>query len=65
MPSHLSVGEAADELGCSPKVLSDMLYRRTLDTRRCPVVHGRRQIPRDYLPRIVAELRRAGRAVGE
>jgi hypothetical protein len=48
----LFVGEAAQELGCDPKLLTDWLYLRRLDVSRCPLLGNRRLIPRDYLPQI-------------
>ena len=68
--SHVNVGDAAalieEQYGvsCSPTMLSNMLYRRQLDTRRCPIQGGRRLIPLDYLTRIAEALKR-GRARGE
>jgi hypothetical protein len=55
----LTVGQAAESLGCAPKRLTDMIYLRRLDVKRCPLVGGRRMIPRDYLPTIASRLRRA------
>jgi hypothetical protein len=54
---YISVGEAADELSVRPRLLSDMFYGRQLNTERCPVVAGRRLIPRDYLPEIAEVIR--------
>lgn len=62
MPVY-SVGEAARELGCQPKLLTDWLYLGKLDSRRCPIFCGRRQIPASYLPIIATMLRGSGRAV--
>ncbi|QOV89758.1 hypothetical protein [Humisphaera borealis] len=59
----LTVSEAArtvsDIVGSevAPKVLSDMLYRRELDDRVCPVHAGRRMIPRHYLDVIAQKVR--------
>jgi hypothetical protein len=55
-----SVGEAARELGCQPKLLTDWLYLGKLDSSRCPIFCGRRQIPASYLPSIAAMLKRGG-----
>jgi len=54
--AYVTVGEAARELGCSPKLLSDWLYAGKLDNKRCPIWGGRRFIPRPYLLAIAAEL---------
>jgi hypothetical protein len=54
----LTVGQAAAELDCSPSLLSNALYRRELDAKRCPLVGARRMIPADYLPQIALWLRR-------
>jgi len=54
----MSVSEAARELqeryGVSvlPHELSNLFYRRELDTERCQVVAGRRMIPVGYLAHI-------------
>jgi hypothetical protein len=55
---YLTVGEAARELGCLPSVISNAIYRGAIDPRRCPLLGGRRHIPRDYLPQIAKLLRR-------
>jgi len=59
--AYLTVGEAAELLGVAPKKLTDLLYLRQLDVKRCPLIGGRRQIPRDYLPAIAARLKRIAR----
>lgn len=48
----LSVSEAARQLGVKPKAISDLLYQRELRDDLCPIVGGRRLIPRNYLPTI-------------
>jgi hypothetical protein len=64
---HISVSEAARKIGhqvgrdVRPKDISELFYRRQLRDDLCPVVSGRRLIPLDYLPLIVAALRRAGK----
>jgi hypothetical protein len=59
---QLIVSEVARRIpGAKPKDISDLFYQRRLDDIRCPVVGGRRLIPEDYLPEIVAALRAAGR----
>jgi hypothetical protein len=59
---RLIVSEVARRLpGVRPKDISDLFYQRKLDDTICPVVGGRRLIPEDYVPEIVAALRAAGR----
>jgi hypothetical protein len=55
--SFLSVGEVAEEINVPPRVITNALYDRKLDVSRCPIVAGRRLIPRDYLPEIARILR--------
>jgi len=57
---YLSVSDAARELGAKPKQISDLLYQRELRDDICPIVGGRRLIPRSYLPIILRELVRRG-----
>jgi hypothetical protein len=57
---HLSVSEAARLLKARPRDISDLFYRRRLRDDLCPIVAGRRLIPRDYMEIIADELRRAG-----
>lgn len=51
---------ATDALGetVSPRDVSNLFYVRVLDDRSCPIVGGRRLIPRSYLPTLMQELRR-------
>jgi hypothetical protein len=64
--SQYTVSEAARQLthSCgaviSPKVISDLFYRRILDDTACPIVGGRRLIPGDYVPVIERALRHRG-----
>lgn len=64
---YLTVSEAANvleheyQLACAPRLLSDLLYTRRLDVRRCPIQCGRRMVPRDYLPAIAKMLRMKAR----
>jgi hypothetical protein len=46
----LSVSEVARQLETKPKTISDLLYQRELRDDLCPIVGGRRLIPRSYLP---------------
>ena len=48
----MSVSEVACALGARPKTISDLLYQRELRNDLCPLVGGRRLIPRSYLPTI-------------
>lgn len=64
MPDPIGVADAAKALGLpSTKALSDAFYAGKLDKDRCPVISGRRVIPRSYLPAIAIELRRMGHNV--
>ncbi len=62
MPDFLFVSEAARELGSQlgaevrPQDLSNLFYRRALRADLCPVIAGRRLIPREYLATIRAFL---------
>ena len=62
----LSVSDVARELTgqlgreVRPRDISRLLYDRELRDDLCPIVSGRRVIPRDYLPMIVMALRRRG-----
>ena len=62
--SFLSVGEAAEAIQVAPRAISNALYDRKLDVRRCPIVAGRRLIPRDYLAEIAEVLRSGSVAAG-
>jgi hypothetical protein len=55
MGEFVFVGEAARELGIGPHDLAVALYTGRVPSDRCPVVGGRRLIPREVLP----ELRKA------
>lgn len=44
-----------------PQTLSNLFYQRVLPDNLCPLVGGRRSIPRDCLPAIAAVLRQPGR----
>jgi hypothetical protein len=66
MDKRYTVSDAARELTVhegvvvSPKVLTDLYYRRVLDDVYCPIVGGRRLIPADYLPVLARVLRSRG-----
>jgi hypothetical protein len=57
---HFAVSEVARRYSVPPRVISDLFYARRLDDRVCPIVSGRRLIPRHYLPQLEAVLRDAG-----
>ena len=71
MDDHLTIAESSRAIsaqaGCevSPRILSDLFYRRILDVERCPICGDRRLIPRDYLPEILAVLRERGLIVSK
>jgi hypothetical protein len=66
MPDYLTASDAARELTSqtgqqvSPRAISTLLYERALRDDLCPIVGGRRMIPRDYLPVVLMALRRRG-----
>jgi hypothetical protein len=60
----LTVSEAAREILANPRDITRLFYDRKLRDDICPIVRGRRQIPRSYLDEIRAALRRAGCQVG-
>ena len=60
MDDLLGVGDAGRELDVNPKVITDLFYKRELREDICPLVSGRRLIPRSYIPIIAMALRRKG-----
>ena len=57
----LTVGDAWRLAGArSPRDLSVLFYERTLRDDLCPVVGGRRLIPRSYIPEVTRALKRRG-----
>jgi hypothetical protein len=63
MPEFLGVSDAAKALrehfgvNVFPRDISVRLYDARLDPNRCPVVAGRRMIPRSYLAEIAFALK--------
>lgn len=51
-----TVSDAANMLNVRPRIISDLFYQRTLDGKRCPLIGGRRLIPKGYLPVIKAAI---------
>ena len=66
MTHQLTVTDAASELSeqtgvmIRPRDISDLLYKRVLDTGICRIIGDRRMIPRDYLPTVLEVLRCRG-----
>lgn len=61
MSEMLSISQAAVETNArSPKDISRLFYEGALRTDLCPVIAGRRLIPREYLPMIAMTLKRRG-----
>jgi hypothetical protein len=65
-PDYVAVGEAADELTedlgepVRRRWITDLFYQGELRDDLCPVIAGRRLIPRSYLLMVVKALRRRG-----
>jgi hypothetical protein len=63
MVEFVFISEAARELreklgvAVRPHEITNMFYRGELSDDLCPIVGGRRLIPRDYLPQIADHLR--------
>jgi hypothetical protein len=49
-------------LPVSPRSVSDLIYTRKLDVAACPLIGGRRFIPRWLLPDVLDALRERSRA---
>lgn len=56
----VSVGDVARILNVRPSRITQCFYERLLRDDICPIVGGRRLIPRSYVPLISAALRRKG-----
>ena len=52
----VDLAKARHGIDVSPRVVSDLLYQRRVDVGRCPIVGGRRLIPRDYVDVIIEAL---------
>jgi hypothetical protein len=52
MSDFVSITEAADELGIPPKRISDLLFQRRIDPKRCVVKAGRRLLPKKMVSEI-------------
>lgn len=50
--SIYSITDAAAEIGCRPRDISDGFYGRQLDESRVFRLAGRRVIPAEYLPEV-------------
>lgn len=61
----LNVSDAARELGCRPRDISTLLYNREVDDALCPIVSGRRMIPRELLPQLRQKLAEKGKLPAE
>jgi hypothetical protein len=55
-----NVSAEAERLGLPPRVISDLFYARKLDTKRCPIIGGRRLIPVEYRAELEATLHQLG-----
>ena len=60
-----TVGQIAKQCGVAPWRVSHLFYSGKLRDDLCPIVSGRRLIPDDYVPHVVAALKRSGVAVRE
>jgi hypothetical protein len=49
-----------DAVSVRPQDITDLFYKRLLPDERCPILGGRRLIPRDLVPVIEAKLRERG-----
>ncbi len=56
----VGVGDVAKRLGVRPAQVTALFYEQRLRDDLCPIVSGRRIIPKDYIPLIASELRRKG-----
>jgi hypothetical protein len=61
MTQLVTVGEAAKEIPCKAKSITDFLSYYGLPDVEIPVVSGRRIIPRWALPQLREAMRKAGK----
>jgi len=66
MPDFLSVGQVAKAIGggARPCDITNLFYKGRLREDLCPILGGRRMVPREYVAQIAAALRRAGKLRG-
>lgn len=55
-----TVGEIAKRYGVQPWRITQLFYAGKLRDDLCPILSGRRFIPDDYVPQVVAALKRQG-----
>ena len=60
-PNIRSISEAAKEINCLPRDISDAFYLRLLDDSRCFTIGNRRVIPDDYLPEVRRVMQERGK----
>lgn len=61
MPHFFTVGDLARLVGAPPRAISDAFYARQLNDELCPVIGGRRLIPREYVSEVRRVLRERGK----
>ncbi len=67
LEQYWTVGEIAREVSdrtgvaIRPRDITDLFYSLQIPGVRCPIIGGRRLIPRDVIPVIMAALSRRGR----
>ncbi len=61
--TYTTVGDIARRHGVRPSQVTQLFTERRIPEDLCPVISGRRLIPIQIIPAIVAELRRKGIAV--
>jgi len=60
-PPVLSITEAAAEIGCRPRDISDAFYQHHLDEARIFRLNGNRVIPQEYFPEVERVMRERGK----
>lgn len=67
MSRHLMVSGVAAEVErqvgvpIPPRIISDIIYQRKVDVRDCPIIAGRRLVPRSLIPEFVRVIQRRNR----